>query len=558
MATAKRAKKDPTPNDISTVVVQPVRSYRLWTPSLLRSAEIAADSGNIRLAVDIVEWLLSDDKIRGALDGRIHAVFSQDLKFEESGDKRRSKKAVTALRDDGEWDAIFPAAETSQIQYWAILLGIGPYIHSWQIRDDFGGKDGHDVPVAQFFHPQPLRWDWAARGWFFRTYEGGNTSGFLGAEEQINFGDGVWCAHTPYGPNRPWSLGLWRAIAPWALLKQYARADFGRLGETASRVVVESDKDTKSGKDVRLELATAISQAARDGVIIPPPGFNYKLVEASANTAEVYKSQIQIANDAIALAIRGNNLTTQINPGAGSKAAASVHAQSDEYNASHDAEAWAMTTHDQTLVYWAERNYGDRTMAPWVTYSVEPDRDHMQRAQVLLTAMQGLQAAQLLGFEINRDGFIEEFEFGEFLDTSEDAPPPSPPQGPGPRGTQKPNPNPPPNTVAIATNAASGLRLASGASAKKNSGFVSGQLYADSVADKAGERAADLLRPMLREIADIVAESNGFEELRTALVKYYRKRRPPVEFADLMESAMTLAQVVGAAAVLEDVPELSK
>lgn len=378
------------------IVLPSVRTYRIWTPEHLRLAEQQADAGNIRWAVDITDWILADDKVRGALDGRINALFSRDIVFAPSGDKRRQKKVVKELDAEEDYDVMFPEPEAVLVMYWALLLNFAPGVLRWKILPDHGGRD---IPELEFFHPQPFRYDWQSRQWL-RQLE-------TGAVEPVEFGDGVWVCHTPSGKHRPWAMGLWRALGRWALLKAYAISDSGRLGESATRNVVEAEAEAPSTKTVRDELADDISSMARDSTIVLPPGFSYKLVQTQASTHEIQRLQIKMADDAIAMTIRNGNLTTNVI--SGSLAATEVHERQDQANTRRDANGFATFSHCQVLVPWALSNYGNASLAPWPQRDVEPDDNLKEKAETMVQVMDGAAKAQALGYQIDRKKMAEAF-----------------------------------------------------------------------------------------------------------------------------------------------------
>lgn len=514
-----------------------VRTYRTWTPALLRNAEFSADSGYIRHAVDVCDWLLGDDKVRGALDGRINALFGADISFEASGDRRRRNRAARALEVGEDWWTMFPSAAARQVGYWAILLGLGPGTLRYEQLEE---HDGRDLPILHFFHPQPLRYDWARRTWIRRITTASGDAG--GAEEPIEFGDGVWLGHMPFGDYRPWSLGLWRSLAPWVLLKAYARSDYGVLGEAARKQVVEIDKEVDDTREKRKELADALKEMGADGAIVLPPGYSYKLVEASAATKDLYDKQIKLADNAIAITIRGGNLTTNVEQG--SRAAAEVQERTgDQANLGADAEAWSTTAHDQVLVYWAEDNFADARLAPWPVYATEPEEDRKQKAEVMVQALAGAEKAELLGFEVDRKAFIDEFQLG-FLKPGEK------------REQQQPPPPPPEQEDEGTADAETEAGAKALAAPRKTKGQKNGQDYVDRVERRASGHGAKHLSATVAGMIAAVRSADDFEAARRAIVEKYGRLAAPSELASLTEAAITMSQLGGHLAVREDVPEL--
>jgi hypothetical protein len=525
-----------------------VRTYRTWTPALLRQAESSADAGHIRLAVDVCDWLLGDGKVRGALDGRINGVFGLPLAFEGSGDGRRRKRAIKALEVGEDWDAIFPDEEAVQVNYWAILLGLGSGVNRWQRMSDHGDRD---VPVLEFFHPQPLRYDWAVRTWMRRLDAGG--------EVPLEFGDGVWFGHMPFGSYRPWSMGLWRGIAPWVLLKSMAISDFGRLGEAASTVVIEVDKDTKDPKDKRKELASLISEKAADAGLVLPPGYHYKLVEASAATKDIYSQQLNLADTAIAITIRGGNLTTNVE--SGSRAAAEVQERvGDEGNRRRDARAWESTTRKHTLVPWSTSNYGDARLAPFPVYDTDTDDNRRADAEIFVKAIEGVEKAEGIGFEVDRPAFSDRFGFNDFLKPGEVKAPPKPAE-PGPEDDDDDDDEPEPDTddegaeTADANAKRLGDRIVRPQAAAKAD---NGQRYTDDIVEEMTAHGAKELTATVAAMVSAVRNAGSYDEAKNAIRAKYEGLASPARLASLTEAAITMCQMSGHLAVREDIPELDE
>ncbi len=393
------------PADMSAATEPSVRVFTTWTPDLIRSAERQADNGNLRAAANLCDWLLADERLGGVVDARVQGLLGLRPRFEKAGDRRRSTRAANALELGEDWWTGYPESQACQILSWGIVLGLGPAQHSWTLRKDHGGRV---LPMPKFWHPQSMRWDWGLRKWFTRTGD---------SIQEIEFtpGNGQWMLHTPYGDNRPWSMGRWRGLARWALLKEYAMQDWARHSEKGSVLVATHDKASGSGKENRRQLAEEIYALGRDGVVVMPTGFDLKLVEATADTEAIYLAQINAADKAYAVSIRGGNLTTDVGD-AGSKAAAEVQERTGDFvKLRWDAETWSTTVHDQSLTKWAEYNFGDPNLAPWPEYPVAPQRNLNNWALTISSAVKAATEIEAQGYELDRAAFLEEFELEEFV-----------------------------------------------------------------------------------------------------------------------------------------------
>lgn len=408
------AKPTPTQNGEAAVETS-VRTFTEWTPQRLRNAERAADAGSIRDAANICEWLLTDDRIRGVLSARIQGLLGLVPSFEKAGDRRRSNRAIKALEAGDDWWVSYAESESWLMLAWGLLLGLAPGRHRWLTPEGHGGRV---LPCPTFWHPANLRFEWQTRRWLMKVTSGKVGAGYI--EEEVVAGDGTWILHTPYGANRPWAMGLWRGLAWWKLLKDYARADWAQHSEKSSLLVATTTgaavgvQGPTSSKIYRDDLANSIYQRGREAVAVLPPNFDLKLVQSTANSQGLYQAQIDMANQAFAITIRGGNLTT--NTEKGSLAAAEVQERTGDFvNLRWDAETWSTTLNAQSLPWWAEFNFGDKGLAPWPNYPIAPQRDLLEFGKTIQQWVNALDRAEQIGIEVDRQAFIEEFELQEFF-----------------------------------------------------------------------------------------------------------------------------------------------
>lgn len=384
-----------------TIQVPSVRTFTNWTVSKIRAAERAADSGNLYQAASLCEWCLTDDRVVSGLNWRSEALLGLNPSFIESGDRRRSKRAIRALEADDDWWWAYQESELSQLIQWGVLLGVSPAQQPWAERED----TGRVLPMLEFWHPQGLRYDYQRATWVLRDASG--------IDFDLTPGDGRWVLHTPGGRNRPWARGIWRSVGLWVLAKQLARQDWASHGEQNATLVIEAPE--KATKQARQELAQELHNRGADSVLALPNGYTAKLLEVSANTQQIYQAQIDMANDAITILCRGGNLTTKVD--GGSLAATRQQAESNETpKLRYDAQALATTLYTQSLRWWAEFNFGDSRLAPWPQWPVEPAENTQVTAETIKTLGEGLLGLQTLGAVINLDAAAERFGLSDIID----------------------------------------------------------------------------------------------------------------------------------------------
>lgn len=372
-----------------TVLREPsVRAIYTWTPALIRSAEVACTGGNLRIAADLCEWMIGDDRIQAVLETRADALLGLDFSLIERGDARRSKAVCAAL--ESEWEEAFPEAELRKLLAWGQMLGVGLAQVLWDEDPDTGRWKMR----IETWSPRWLAWDSARATWTLDGIEGEAPIGTAPTGRfDITPGDGQWIVYTPHGPSRPWVWGAYRALARWALLKDYARNDWGFYSERLGQGVwvVETDP-SKAGVSTgteaqRKELAADLQGIGRNTAIALQPGQALRLVESVARTQENFKAQIDAADNGYAIALLGQNLSTQAGSG-GSIGSATLHGKVAHGRTRMDGKTLPGCIRSQAIVHWAEFNFGDRKLAPSPWWDTTPIDDQTARGQARLAEAQ--------------------------------------------------------------------------------------------------------------------------------------------------------------------------
>lgn len=380
-----------------TIAQPSQRVFNFWTPPLIKAAFTQAESGNIRLAAELCDNMLADDRINTVYETRIGGLLGLQLDFEASGDGRRKNKAVRALEADEDWWAAFPESELWPLLVWGRHFGISfGQLHPTE-------HAGRIVPRLEFWHPRNTRFDWGMRTWMARVDGGAN-------EVPIIPGDGQWIIYAPYGAYRPWASGLWRGLSRWWLLKSFAQDDSGRRSEKSGTVVVEADIDSNDpvhARQIRKDIAQDIQAAARDAVIVLQAGFKASLLDSKDTIAANQGAIVDMANSAIAIAVLGQNLTTEVK--GGSYAAAAVHSKVEIQRIRSDGETASTMLHDQALEWWAEFNFGSKSLAPWPIWRTDPPTDQVAGATVLSALATALVALKNVGYTIDPEQIEDDF-----------------------------------------------------------------------------------------------------------------------------------------------------
>lgn len=550
-----------------------------WSPAMLRQVLQRTDgSGDMSLLANLCDQIVSDDRFGELLGQLADDVIGCDLTFETS---LRSTVGSAEKADElsVDWPIGYDDDELKSIIVWAMLTGVAFAKHEAWLQ----APDGRIVPALKWWHPQHFSFqsrdgvrgaarfgDLSNHCWHVRE---AGTDRWI----PIEAGDGTWVIVTRRGEYRPWANGMWRGLAVWWLLKQYAMQDSGVHSEKASKLVVTVKEG--STKEERAALSQYIYDAGKDAVVTLPEGCNLELIEIEANLETLYHSQIRLANESAALTILGQNLSTTVD--GGSRAAATEHGKKEGRRVRNASQMLSKNLQTQSVRWWAEFNFGNAKLAPYPHYHTEPPADYAAKAGVLQTAATALLTLKTAGWEAD-EGWVEEElglplkktkalvarEQAEPGDTDGDGTPHNEPgnvnpnaddeKDPEPKGGKapkakppRPRPRQPPKQ---APQAHSEVFLASGDDAADAQGFVRGQLYVDDLSDNCVVHAADELSGWIARLLDAVDGARDYEDARYRIVKAFQNEADPDRLAMLVERGILLANLAGRYAVQEDTP----
>jgi phage gp29-like protein len=359
--------------------------------SILREHEQGIFTRSARLS----EAMGRDDRVRGVMSTRILGLLGKQLQFEPQGHASRGKTVVTDV--ESFWWTAFSEASLAALFRWGITLGIGVGELIWE------RTSGAWTPTLKVWHPQFVYWDWLTRAYWVITQDG---------PIQITPGDGKWILFTPGETNRGWMEGLVRAIAlPW-LVRLWARRDWARYSEVhglpTRKAILPKDLDEDVEAAYMADIASLGSEpviASKIDVNTGKAHFDYELVEATANTWDGIAKLKADADIDIAVAILGQNLTTQVD--GGSFAAASAHNLVRLDICEADAEMFSTCLREQALKPWAIFNYGDAELAPYPRWQVRPPDDQQKVATNAKAWAEAAEAVQRVGLRIDVKTLLE-------------------------------------------------------------------------------------------------------------------------------------------------------
>jgi Protein of unknown function (DUF935) len=357
------------------IVELPTISTTEWSPESVVSALKEADGGLMLRPADLVEAMWGDDRVQGVLSTRTLGLLGLPLLYfgddQMVGELRGVQALAGAPGVPGDFARMFPVAELAKLLTWGILLGVGL---AERVPHDERPLGERSKPTLKIWHPRWLRYQWTDNTWHLTTRD---------KEIELDLTCGRWILYLPYGAHRPWAYGAWRAIALAWILKQYALRDRARHSEVLGSAARVGIAPAGANEKQRRSWLGEIRRMARDHAAVLPAGYDLKMVEANATArGEIYSTQIEWADRAIAITLAGQFVTTEGTKGFSN---GDIHNQVRYDLIQFTAESLSDCLYNGGLISWANDNHG-RSDAPFVRWDTSPPEDK----QALATAYGGL------------------------------------------------------------------------------------------------------------------------------------------------------------------------
>lgn len=355
----------------------PVTSIAVWDN--IRSIECIideADQGLLYNPAYLVERIMRDDRIYGAVMTRILGLLGRHLDFEPAKETAQGRNIAEELEDD--WPKMFEHSGLVRLLTWGLLLGVG-IAQVIQQRDRW---------YLEVWHPHQLRWDPNRRVWIIRGKNMPET-----VLEELDDGgwvdpDGVrWVLFTPYGIEDAPRHGLFNKLARLYLERQEALRDRSRYSEKHGNPMHLGIAPAASTADEVNSFAGSLGNIGSEPVVVARQGepgnqWDVRLVEATGRSQDLFEQEIAQLDRAIATVILGQSQTTDGQAGLGSNAEAGEPVRLDIMRADKDALADCLRM--QFLVPYCDFHYGNGEMAPYPCWNVDPPEDKAYVAKVHL------------------------------------------------------------------------------------------------------------------------------------------------------------------------------
>jgi phage gp29-like protein/inorganic pyrophosphatase len=353
--------------------------------------------GNFRQPALLADAAMRDDRIWAVLDTRAGVIRGADVEVKPANASAKAAELATLIGGDdtapGMWDDLVPSDLAGNILQYGWLNAVCASEIIWQWVESL---DMH-LPRLRPIHPQFIYWDWGYRAYRCNAFQEGTIT--LPDVMTNPYGDGKFFVWFPFGYQYAWRQAMIKPLADLYMRRRWNARDWARYNEKHGSIVDiayvpddadEADKEAFFNDIVMRGADTAVMVPRRDGQS-KDSGYGLDTLEPKGKNWETFVDTQEKLDNSIAIMFWGQNLTTEIGKGAGSKAAEQGHQKVAEIKSKEDAKL-AVAYRQQVLSWWAHHNFGDADLAPRVRYVVEPPTDLAQEGAGLLALGQAAAA----------------------------------------------------------------------------------------------------------------------------------------------------------------------
>ncbi len=375
LAEAATASWRPSPPTTTVTQILPTTTVT-WSVTDVDNALATHEQGQFIDSAMLMDAMGRDDRIKGCLDTRVRALAGKSgigfsLKPSEKGDRKRAEDFAKEVHD--VWYHACPENVMTHILRDAVMMGIAVARIHWEL------VEGKRVPRLEPWDLRGVFWDWSIRRFRAIALEGVFTIDPYSAE---------WLIFEPAG-YRSWMNGAIRALGrPWVVRKMTFR-DWARYSEKHGMPMLAIREPTGNQWERQKQGFWAKMKALGAETTLRLPtdgqgnGFDVKLIEATARSEQSFELLIKRLDTNVAVALLGQNLSTEVQ--GGSYAAAQAHnlIRLDYLDA--DAQTLSTALREQVWKAYLRFNYPDalEEETPFPTWETRPPEDKKARAEVI-------------------------------------------------------------------------------------------------------------------------------------------------------------------------------
>lgn len=368
-----------------------------WTVDSVRSAIDAHERGDFSQSSRLATSFGRDDRITPCADDRINALVGKgaaDFSLQPNDGPFSSRSKATLSRLDWWWETVTSSwmrRTLREVIYLGFSLSYIPWLRT----------------SRQWIPQRPIHWDpenvyWSESDKLYiaNTVEG---------PHPVHPDDPNWFLITP-GGEQSWMAGAVRALGLPFLMRTWDWRDWARFNERHGLPIIVIREPSGSGKpEEKLAFYRDLKRMGSNGIIRAPQGdsdadsYGVDLKEAKARSHDSFDKLLDKLNTAIAIFLKGQNLTTEVQAGAYASTGWHMRVRADY--AENDADAFSEALRQQLIIPWGRFNVSswDDRIAAWPTWDLTIPEDKASQGDGWLKAAQTIEILQRTGAPIDWD-----------------------------------------------------------------------------------------------------------------------------------------------------------
>lgn len=518
--------------------LQPLAS--LCVPWIVQGVLAEHDLGQFQRSALLWEQIRRDDRVAATMSVRINALLGLEHDFQQS----KTKKKIRLVTDDEEsaatmeraWEAFAEPPDRVQILSWALGVGFAFGRVEWQMTAD------EWMPQLTVWHPSFVSWRPSELMYYAQTANAG--------QQPITPGENGWWLWAPFGHKRGWTFGYVHQLAmPW-MARSFSYRDWCRYNEVHGLPTTKAYIPPGTQDDDEARYLTELANRTSAPTVRLPlnkdntKGYDFELVEAKADTWEAFQGMKNDANVDIAVAVLGQNLTTEVKGGSFAAAKVQDKVRGDVLEA--DARAFEAFLNAQVMGPYAQYNLpGGAANAPKLRFQTKESVDMLTAGQGLGAIGDGLIKAKAAGIQVDVDEVTRRTDIPTTGPWEEPEPPP--PANVPPAQLTPGIVTPPakfPKQVTASEGETEEERATRLGHPSARATQEQGQAYADAIVELFSRSGATALNEDRLKVLSVIMQAETFEEMQGMLERVYSEM-DPAALAELMATAEKLAELNG-------------
>jgi len=351
-----------------------IRLETSWTPDDVLDARDAHLRGRFESSGLLWVWMLCTSRLKVVLGKRVSALAAIPVTVTPTRDLKIAspeEKAVARLWES-RWPRILPEAIRQELHRNAIGMGAALARVSWELCDD-----GRWWPKVTPWSTDAYYYNDVDCYWYAKTREG--------TDRKVRPGHG-WVLWLPNGA-KGFQLGAVASLGMSCLLSTLSTQDwanYNKANATAVKKAIVPRGMPTSEKNDYLDQVEEVGEGENTTILCPQnldgSGANFEYVTTEgASKAETFEKAKADAEKTITIEILGQEKTTD-DGGVGTYDAVEALQGVEDRMILGDGESLSEVLYQQLSAPWAEYNFGNAALAPWVRWQPKGTNETTENA----------------------------------------------------------------------------------------------------------------------------------------------------------------------------------